>query len=346
MPASKKSDKEIKDEKTQLLIEMTASFSNEYLDEDYKELCEKLIRKMARKRNVPFLFGRIEIWAAAIIHALGSINFLFDNSFEPYASTDDICNFFSTSKSTTSQKGKVIRDMFKMNYYDKDFSTTYMNENNPYSEMTMVNGFIVPSDMLPILKNVVLQNDLPDENEVKNDSIYLMMATLNNRHFHSSEAVFRIFAIKGEARLYTLAKTILKYFNFDFDHLFGFYSNLKEWTNSQERYELPSYSDMNKDSIFKTKDVNQVKINEVFDEIGNKMLFLYDYGDEWQFIIELLDTDSSEQNEKYPYIIRSSGKAPSQYGDDENGDEATHNRHHEIMENSLDPSQTSLDAFK
>ena len=47
---------------------------------DYKQLCEKLIRKISRKRNVPFLSGRIEIWAAAIIHALGSINFLFDTS--------------------------------------------------------------------------------------------------------------------------------------------------------------------------------------------------------------------------------------------------------------------------
>ena len=164
MPPNKKSDKEIKEEKTQLLIEMTASFSNEYLDEDYKELCEKLIRKMARKRNVPFLSGRIEIWAAAIIHALGSINFLFDNSFEPYASTDDICNFFGTSKSTTSQKGKIIRDMFKMKYYDEEFSTTYVSENNPFSEMTMMNGFFLPSDMLSIFKNIVLKNDLPDEN--------------------------------------------------------------------------------------------------------------------------------------------------------------------------------------
>ncbi len=341
MPASKKSEKEIKEEKTQILIEMTASFSNEYLDEDYKELCEKLIRKMARKRKVPFLSGRIEIWAAAIIHALGSINFLFDNNFEPYASTDDICNFFRTSKSTTSQKAKIIRDMFKMNYYDDEFSTTYMNESNPFSKMTMINGLIVPSDMLPTLENIVLQNDLPDENEVKNDSIYLIKATLHYRYFHSNEPVFRIFAIQGETKLYTLAKTTLKYFNFDFDHLFGFYNNLNEWTNSQERYELPYYLDVNKDSKFQTNDVKQVKINEVFDEIGKKMLFIYDYGDEWQFIIELLETDSPEPNEKYPYIIRSFGKAPSQYGD-----EATHKKHHEIMINSLDPSQTSLDAFK
>jgi hypothetical protein len=102
MPINKKSEKEIKEEKTQILLEMTASFSNEYLDEDYRGLCEKLIRKMALKRKVPFLSGRIEIWAAAIVHALGSINFIFDNNFEPYASADDICNFFGTLKSTTS----------------------------------------------------------------------------------------------------------------------------------------------------------------------------------------------------------------------------------------------------
>jgi hypothetical protein len=31
----------------------------------------------------------------------------------------------------------------------------------------MINGFIIHSDMLPILDNIVLQNDLIDENEVK-----------------------------------------------------------------------------------------------------------------------------------------------------------------------------------
>jgi len=46
--------------------------------EDYKQLSEKLILKMKRKRNVPFMTGRLEIWAGAIIYALGRINFLFD----------------------------------------------------------------------------------------------------------------------------------------------------------------------------------------------------------------------------------------------------------------------------
>lgn len=142
-------EKRIVEEKVEKLIQMTAEFCKKYLDEDYKQLCEKLIGKMCRKRNVPFLSGRMEIWAAAIIYALGSINFLFDSSFKPYATGEDICNFFGTSKSTTSQKAKIIRDMFNMGYYDKEFSTAHMRENNPFSNFVMRNGLIVDKRSLP-----------------------------------------------------------------------------------------------------------------------------------------------------------------------------------------------------
>lgn len=133
----------------QKLIEMTTRFCDEYLDEEYKQLCEKLIRKMSRKQNVPFLSGRIEICATAIVYALGSINFLFDHSFEPYASGDDIGNYFNTSKSTTSQKAKVIRDMFKLGYWDREFSTSHMMQSSPFSNLVMVNGLIVDERSLP-----------------------------------------------------------------------------------------------------------------------------------------------------------------------------------------------------
>ncbi len=142
-------DKDLIENKMRGVIEMTAGFCNSHLDEEYKQLCEKLIRKMSRKRNVPFLSGRLEIWAAAIIHALGSINFLFDPSFEPYVSVGDIANYFGTSKSTVSQKAKVIREMFKMRYYDEEFSTTRMEDSNPFSDLVMVNELIVDIKTLP-----------------------------------------------------------------------------------------------------------------------------------------------------------------------------------------------------
>ncbi len=161
-------DRELIKQKKEALIEMTDGFADRYLDEDYKMLCRKLIDKMSRKRQVPFLSGRLEIWAAAVVYALGQINFLFDKNFEPYVSATDLCNYFGTSQSTTSQKAKIIRDMFKMRYFDEEFSTEKMQKENPLNEFVMVDGLIVPvSTVMKILekKEAQLRKELESEDE-------------------------------------------------------------------------------------------------------------------------------------------------------------------------------------
>ncbi|MCD4783133.1 MAG: DUF6398 domain-containing protein [Candidatus Eremiobacteraeota bacterium] len=142
-------DKKQIEEKAQKLVEMTSGFCKERLDEDYEGLCKKLILKMSRKRNVPFLTGRLNIWAAAVVYSLGQINFLFDKQTKPYVNADDICGYFKTSRTTTSQKAKKIRDMFKMTYWDAEFSRQQMMDDNPYAKFAMVDGFIVSVDDLP-----------------------------------------------------------------------------------------------------------------------------------------------------------------------------------------------------
>ncbi|MBM3267656.1 MAG: hypothetical protein FJZ01_08420 [Candidatus Sericytochromatia bacterium] len=87
-------DKALLLEKTQKLVALTSKFCDEFLDEDYKQLCEKLILKMARKRQVPFESGKLEIWAASVIHTIGTINFLFDRSFEPYSTPRAIADYY------------------------------------------------------------------------------------------------------------------------------------------------------------------------------------------------------------------------------------------------------------
>jgi hypothetical protein len=142
-------DKEKIEMISQQLLELTGQFCDQYLDDEYKQLCEKVILKMKRKRQVPFLLGRVNVWAASIIYALGQINFLFDRSFKPYVSADDIANYFSVSKSTIGQKAKQIRDMFNISYWDSEFSTRQMSERNPLKNMVMVDGMILPADVLP-----------------------------------------------------------------------------------------------------------------------------------------------------------------------------------------------------
>jgi hypothetical protein len=146
---------------TETLIQMTNDFCDQYLDEEYKALCEKMIRKMSRKRTVPFLSGKIEIWAAGVVYAIGRINFLFDKSVQPYISHTDLCDYFGTLKSTTSQRAKVISDMFKLSYYNSEFSTARMRESNPFA--AFLNGMPVPFSVLsPELQEIArLQPEKP-----------------------------------------------------------------------------------------------------------------------------------------------------------------------------------------
>jgi hypothetical protein len=101
------------------------------------------------KRTTFFVTGQPQVWAAAIIHALGTINFLFDKSFEPYISVDEINQFFGTSKSTTGNKSRQIRELFNLNRFDQEFSTKKMVEGNPFNNLVVVDGLFVPLDTLP-----------------------------------------------------------------------------------------------------------------------------------------------------------------------------------------------------
>lgn len=139
---------EIKERENKLL-ELTSAFCDQKLDDDYLRLCEKVIKKMGRKREVPFHKGTLEVWSAAVVYAIGSINFLFDKSFEPYMKADQINEYFGTKNSTVSAKAREIKDMFKMSHFSSDFSTQRMAESNPFNQMVMVDGLIAPIEALP-----------------------------------------------------------------------------------------------------------------------------------------------------------------------------------------------------
>ena len=136
-------------EKEAKLLEMVGAFCAQKLNDDYFLLCEKLIKKIGRKREVPFQRGKLDIWAAAVVYTIGSINFLFDKSFEPYLSAKDISDYFGTSNSTVSAKARDIRNSLKLSMFDSEFSTSKMKEINPFNQFVMVDGFIAPLSSLP-----------------------------------------------------------------------------------------------------------------------------------------------------------------------------------------------------
>jgi hypothetical protein len=125
--------------------------------------------------------------------------------------------------------------------------------------------------------------------------------------------VYRDIEIEGVRSLHDLAEAIVAAFDFDLDHAFGFYSDLKNpYSRSGERYEL--FADM-EDSDSDAGSVKRTKVAQVFDVVGKKMLFLFDYGDEWRFQVALTALGEKAPKVRYPRMLSSTGEAPPQYPD-------------------------------
>jgi Domain of unknown function (DUF6398) len=132
-----------------IIIDHIKSFCDLKLNDEYFELSIKLVDTLGRKRVIPFMTGKTEIWGSAIIHAIGSVNFLFDNSSMPYIKVNEISNFFNVNQSTMTSKSKSIRDLLKMTIFDENFSLKQVKENDPFSKLVVVDGLIVPFNSLP-----------------------------------------------------------------------------------------------------------------------------------------------------------------------------------------------------
>jgi hypothetical protein len=95
---------------------LTSAFCKEHLNDEYDEFISSMIATLCRKRPSPLLKGNDKSWAAGLVHAIGTVNFLFDKSETPHCSASDIYTYFGVGNSTGQGKSKEIRDMLKMNY--------------------------------------------------------------------------------------------------------------------------------------------------------------------------------------------------------------------------------------
>ncbi len=76
-------EKQIIQERQQKILELVRDFCAKKLNEEYFELSERLVQKLGCKRTQPLATGQLQILAAAVIQALGTIIFLFDKSSIP-----------------------------------------------------------------------------------------------------------------------------------------------------------------------------------------------------------------------------------------------------------------------
>jgi len=131
------------------VVSLTDAFCQQYLNEEYAVLCRSLAAALARKRPSPLGRGQLQIWACAVVYALGTVNFLFDRSQTPSMSAEELCAAFGISKSSGANKAKQIRDMLKMSQFDATWFLPSRMEESSIPWLISVNGYIVDARSLP-----------------------------------------------------------------------------------------------------------------------------------------------------------------------------------------------------
>ena len=122
---------------------MTDAFCKQYLNEEYAELCRKLVMILARKRPSPLLQGRLETWACGIVRTIGQVNFLSDRPQKPYLKLPVIDKAFGVAESTGQGKSKAIRTMLKIRRFDHKWMLPSRVDDSPIVWMLSVNGFMM-----------------------------------------------------------------------------------------------------------------------------------------------------------------------------------------------------------
>jgi len=132
--------------------------------------------------------------------------------------------------------------------------------------------------------------------------------------------IYRALELADTSSLHVLAQAIVRSFDFDFDHAFGFYSKLKgNIYDSPVLFEL--FVDLGEGVGGGARSVKRTRAVEAFPSVGTKMRFLFDYGDGWEFLVELVKRKPKEPKIKLPRLLLSAGKAPPQYPDPEDEDD-------------------------
>lgn len=131
-----------------------------------------------------------------------------------------------------------------------------------------------------------------------------------------TEKCYREIAISSEASLEDLHNAIQRLFKFDDDHLYAFFMSGQENYRAGEVYcdprgnatdgQIPAYI---------------VRLGELGLYLGKEFLYIFDFGDNWQFQIRVLGIEPGGKVSGKFQVLKTEGKAPKQYrsweGDDD-----------------------------
>lgn len=102
--------------------EILNDFCDSYLNEDYKVISNRLCEAIIEKDESLLIRGKSTAWACGIIHAIGSVNNLFNKDNDIYIKAKDLYENLQVSSSTGLNRSKQIQSLMNMSEEDNTTS--------------------------------------------------------------------------------------------------------------------------------------------------------------------------------------------------------------------------------
>jgi len=132
------------------ITQLTDGFCAQYLNDEYRDLTRLVLAALSRKRPSPLLKSREPTWAAAVLHAVGMVNFLFDPSQTPHCKATELFEHFGVSGSNGTSKSKEVRNALGMHPMSPEWTLPSQLDRNPLVWMLEINGLMVDVRRMPL----------------------------------------------------------------------------------------------------------------------------------------------------------------------------------------------------
>lgn len=186
---------------------------------------------------------------------------------------------------------KTALDYINTEYYIIDDIKKSLKVKNSDEDKTFIELISIVFE--PQLINKTVNYDI----EINRKGTYILKVSLNKN-------LWRMLKLSHNTKFSELHLLIQQAFDFGNDHMYAFYTgtsyrNGKEFYSANPLGESDEYEDLT------------IEDAEIYK--GHQLVYLFDFGDMWEFKIQVIDFIENEEAD--PQIIESKGESPQQYPD-------------------------------
>ena len=126
----------------------------------------------------------------------------------------------------------------------------------------------------------------------------------------TEEDVFRDLEIDEKATLEDLSNAIIQSFGFDGMEVASFYMSNDNW---EQGVEFPQFDVAEGDEVIRT--MGETILENVVHENHTRLIYVYDFLNMWQFMVELAEIVEKDDAQTYPNLMFVQEQVPSQAPD-------------------------------